>query len=438
MTLRRLLLALLAGLLCLPAPAQIVNRLRVDQETFLRYAYGRMQQFNPDNLALADSIYAAGVRKDDYRYKCLALSLEMPVRFAQHDYSRMDETAAELKDLLIERKEARDFYFTSLHEYCEYLVRLGRASEAMLEARAMGRLAGSEKRPSGRMYSYRIIGLIHSSRENHHLAIRNLEEAVQYCKSARAEQDLPNLYILIAQEHIKLRNFPKADQYVALADEYERFFPSIRIRSMMTRASIAYARGDIDGFRQIYYDLLRDPLYRMQADADSRYGLDIDYLRSRGQLEQALSLSDSLGTQRGRLEHKHGIYADMQDYDHAYGQLSLLMQDKDSVYIKVQNEDLAILDAEMHNAQLREEAQKLKARNQFTVMIGFLVMFAIAFFAILLSQWQLRHNLDEMRRKNNQMLATRRAFQKAMDAKESENAFKIQILQNRKTNMLRL
>ena len=438
MTLRRLLLALLAGLLCLPVPAQIVNRLRVDQETFLRYAYGRMQQFNPDNLALADSIYAAGVRKDDYRYKCLALSLEMPVRFAQHDYARMDETAAELKDLLIERKEARDFYFTSLHEYCEYLVHLGRSSEAMLEARAMGRLAGSEKRPSGRMYSYRIIGLIHSSRENHHLAIRNLEEAVQYCKSARAEQDLPNLYILIAQEHIKLRNFPKADQYVSLADQYERFFPSIRIRSMMTRASIAYARGDIDGFRQIYYDLLADPLYRMQADADSRYGLDIDYLRSRGQLEQALALSDSLGTLRARLEHKHGIYADMQDYDHAYGQLSLLMQDKDSVYIKVQNEDLAILDAEMHNAQLREEAQKLKARNQLTVMIGFLVMFAIAFFAILLSQWQLRHNLDEMRRKNSQMLATRRAFQKAMDAKESENAFKIQILQNRKTNMLRL
>lgn len=438
MTLRRLLLALLAGLLCLPAHAQIVNRLRVDQETFLRYAYGRMQQFNPDNLALADSIYAAGVRKDDYRYKCLALSLEMPVRFAQHDYARMDETAAELKDLLIERKEARDFYFTSLHEYCEYLVHLGRASEAMLEARGMGRLAGSEKRPSGRMYSYRIIGLIHSSRENHHLAIRNLEEAVQYCKSARAEQDLPNLYILIAQEHIKLRNFPKADQYVALADQYERFFPSIRIRSMMTRASIAYARGDIDGFRQIYYDLLADPLYRMQADADSRYGLDIDYLRSRGQLEQALALSDSLGTLRSRLEHKHGIYADMQDYDHAYGQLSLLMQDKDSVYIKVQNEDLAILDAEMHNAQLREEAQKLKARNQLTVMIGFLVMFAIAFFAILLSQWQLRHNLEEMRRKNNQMLETRRAFQKAMDAKESENSFKIKILQNRKTNMLRL
>ena len=114
------------------------------------------------------------------------------------------------------------------------------------------------------------------------------------------------------------------------------------------------------------------------------------------------------------------------------------MEDKDSVYIKVQNEDLAILDAEMHNAQLREEAQVLKARNQQMIMFGFLIMFAIAFLAILFNQWKLRRTLDEMRLKNASMLSARRAFQKAMDAKESENQFKIKILQNRKTNTLRL
>lgn len=438
MTLRRLLIAFLAGLMCLPVSAQIVNRLRVDQKTFLRYAYCRMQQFNPENLAVADSIYSAGVAKDDYRYKSLALSLEMPVRFALRQYERMDSTAVELKSLLHERKEARDFYFSFMHEYCEYLVHIGRASDAMLEARAMGRLAGTEIRPSGKMYSYRIIGLIHSSRDNHHLAIRNLEEAAHFCKAARAEQDLPNLYLLLSQEHVKMRDFAKAEEYVAQAEEYEKYFPSIGIKSRMTRAYIAYAAGDWDSFSEIYSSLIADPLYRMQADADSRYSLDIDYLRSRGLLVQALSVADSLGTFRGRLEKKHGIYADLGDFDNAYGQLALLMHDKDSTYIKVQNEDLAILDAEMHNAQLREEAQKLKAHNQLMIMIGFLVMFAIAFFAILLSQWQLRHNLEEMRRKNSQMLETRRAFQKAMDAKESENAFKIQILQNRKTNMLRL
>ncbi len=436
---RKLLLCLiLAVTACLLSDAQIVNRLRVDQKTFIRYAYGRMQQFNPDNLAIADSIYAIGVRKDDFRYKCLALSLEMPVRYALHEYARMDSTVVEMKGMLGGKIAMHDFYFPFLHEYCEFLVHLGRAPEAMLLAREMGRLSSIEKRPSGKMYSYRIIGLIHSSRENHHLAIRNLEEAVTFCRAARAEQDLPNLYILLSQECVKTGDFAKAEEYVAKAEEYERFFPTIGIKAGMTRAFIYSAKGDWEAFRETYESLLGNPLYTMQADADSRHVLDIGYLRSRGLLARALAVADSLGTARGQMEQKHGLYAEMGSYRQAYGELSHLMSDKDSVYIKVQNEDLAILDAEMHNAQLREETQMLRARSRQSVLLGFLVMFAIAFFAILLSQWKLRQNLEEMRLRNSQMLASRRAFQKAMDAKEAENQYKIKILQNRKTNMLRL
>ena len=433
---RKLLLTVAAALMCLLADAQIVNRMRVDKNTFLRYAYGRMQQFNPSNLSLADSLYKVGTSRDDYRYKSLALSLEMPVRFAQGEYARMDENAAELKSLLLERKDCREFYFSFMHEYCEYLVRIGKVSEAMLEARAMERLASGERRPLGKMYSYRIVGLIHSSRDNHFLAIRNLEKAARYCRDARAEQDLPNLFILLAQENVEMKNFAEAENYVAQAEEYERFFPSLRIKVLMTRAYLFYTAGKLGEFWDTYSTLMGDPLYKVQTDADSRTGLDIAYLRSRGLLEEALAKADALGTLRERLEQKHDIYAALGSFDMAYDQLSMLMNEKDSTYIKVQNEDLAILDAEMNNAQLREDAQRLKAQNQMTIMIGFLVMFAIAFFAILLGQWRLRHNLDEMRHKNNQMLATRRAFQKAMEAKESENEYRIKILQNRKTNML--
>ena len=97
---------------------------------------------------------------------------------------------------------------------------------------------------------------------------------------------------------------------------------------------------------------------------------------------------------------------------------------------------MAILDAEMNNAQLRQDAERLKARNQITILLGFLVMFVIAFFAILFSQWQLRQNLDEMRRKNEQNLETRRVYHKMLESKEAENATKLQILQNRTTNRL--
>ena len=90
----------------------------------------------------------------------------------------------------------------------------------------------------------------------------------------------------------------------------------------------------------------------------------------------------------------------------------------------------------MNNARLREEAQTLRSRNQLLILLGFLVMFVVAFVAMLLGQWQLRQNLEEMRRRNAEMIRSRRDFQKAMEALERENAYRIRILQNRTTNIL--
>ena len=233
-----------------------------------------------------------------------------------------------------------------------------------------------------------------------------------------------------------MRDFRAAQHWCSLASTYSEFFPSVRLKLQMTDAYRAYAQGDADAFRSIYSALQDNPLYAVQADSDTRARLDICYYIPLRRFDEALRASDALSTPIGRYDVKHGIYAARGEWEDAYGQLGKLMTEKDSVYIKVQNEDLAILDAEMNNAQLREEAQRLKAQNQMTIMIGFLVMFAIAFLAILLSQWQLRQNLDEMRRKNSQNLSARRAFQKAMEAKESENAYKIKIMQNRTTNVL--
>ena len=65
----------MAALVCAAAPGQIVNRLRVDQKTFIRYAYGRMQEFSSDNLPLADSLYREGELQGNFRLKCLGLSI---------------------------------------------------------------------------------------------------------------------------------------------------------------------------------------------------------------------------------------------------------------------------------------------------------------------------------------------------------------------------
>ena len=435
---RRLIVILTAAMLCLGARAQIVNRLRVDQETFLRYAYGRMQQYSLDNLELADSLYTAGVQKNNFRYKCLGLSLEIPVRFVQGDREKMTAAAEEVKTILADRRDLRDFYFATLHEYSEYLVRMGYVSDAMLEARAMERLASAEKKPEGRMYAYRIIGLIHSYRDNHELAARNLEKAVRFCRESNSEQELPNLYILLSQENVSMKRFSEAEAYCTRAQEFESFFPNIRIKAQMTRAVLYHAEGNYPAFWETYQELLKDPLYTIQTDGDTRSALDITYLRSRGQFIDALREADGILSEHTRREQKHLLYAEMGDYSGAYRELSQLMEQKDSVYIKVQNEDLAILDAEMNNAQLREEAQKLRLQNDMALMGGFLVMFLLVFIFMIVQQWRLSDNLSQLRAMNDAQLMERKAFQTALNAKEAENALRIKLLQKRKFNTLQL
>ncbi len=435
---RRLIVILTAAMLCLGARAQIVNRLRVDQETFLRYAYGRMQQYSLDNLELADSLYTAGVQKNNFRYKCLGLSLEIPVRFVQGDREKMTAAAEEVKTILADRRDLRDFYFATLHEYSEYLVRMGYVSDAMLEARAMERLASAEKKPEGRMYAYRIIGLIHSYRDNHELAARNLEKAVRFCRESNSEQELPNLYILLSQENVSMKRFSEAEAYCTRAQEFESFFPNIRIKAQMTRAVLYHAEGNYPAFWETYQELIKDPLYTIQTDGDTRSALDITYLRSRGQFIDALREADDILSEHTRREQKHLLYAEMGDYSGAYKELSQLMEQKDSAYIKVQNEDLAILDAEMNNAQLREEAQQLRLQNDMAIMVGFLVMFFLVFVFMIVQQWSLSDNLAQLRAMNEAQLMERRAFQTALNAKEAENALRVKLLQKRQFNTLQL
>ncbi|MCR5276491.1 MAG: hypothetical protein K6D54_02300 [Bacteroidales bacterium] len=81
-------------------------------------------------------------------------------------------------------------------------------------------------------------------------------------------------------------------------------------------------------------------------------------------LRQVVLQADSLSTARDRHERKHGIYAAQGSFADAYGELSLLMSAKDSIYINVQNEDMAILDAEMNNAQLRQNLDEMRRKNE--------------------------------------------------------------------------
>ena len=416
--------------------AQIINRLNVDKDIFLRYAYGRMQQYNPSNIVLADSIYAVGVARDNSKLRALALALELPARYALNDTVRMDTIVKEIKAITKDRKDMSDFFFATMYDFCNMQLNVGRVSDAMLEARAMSSKASKEKNALGHMYAYRIIGLIQMYRSNSPLAVENFIKAADYCLKADVEQELPNIYILIAQEMIKMKHYDDAVDFCSKAEAYQDFFPSLRVKTTMTKAYLYNSEGNDAAFWECYDRLVNDPVYVVQIDDETRNVMDICWLRSKGLFEEALEKADKLGTARSRYEQKYGLYADLGDFPNAYGQLYSLMQTKDSIYITVQNEDMAILDAEMNNAKLRLEAEQLKAQNELTIFLGIVVFFIIVFVSVLYSQWQLLKNIEDMEKRINDNKTLRDAHRAALEAKEMENEVRMKLLQKNELNNL--
>lgn len=417
------------------AAAQIRNRLEVGNELYLKYANGRIRQFDESNILLADSIYRYGIHKNDSRIRMLALSLELPPRFIRNDEDRVAEIVSELKSMSDYNSRMREFYFLTIHDYCSMLIMAGRIRDAMLEARSMSSAAAKAGSNLGQMYAYRVIGLIQSYRSNSELAVVNFRKAAEYSIRAKEEQELPVIYNMIARELIKLGRFDEVEKYCSMAEEFQDFYPSLRVKTLMTKVYLYDAQGRSDDFNRVYQELIQNPLYRSQTDRDTRLMIEICWLRSRGRLQEALHKSDSLATDKERFGQKHLIYALDNDYLNAYRQLNGLMDAKDSIYINVQNEDMAILDAELNNARLRLEAQRLKSQQEISIMFGFVILFMLVTVAILFSQWNLNNNLDHMRERNRRELEARNAYRKAIDSKELENEMKTNILQNRQINM---
>ena len=402
---KRRLVLLLMILSCVCASAQIRNRLGVGNELYLKYANGRIRQFDESNILLADSIYRYGIHKGDSRIKMLALSLELPPRFIRNDSLRVREIVAELKSMANYNTRMREFYFLTMHDYCNMLILAGRISDAMLEARAMSSLAAGSGSNLGQMYAHRVIGLIQSYRSNAELAIFNFKQAADFSTLAKEEQELPVIYNLIAREYIKLGRYDDVERYCSMAEEFQDFYPSLRVKTLLTKVYLYDAQDKADEFDAVYKELINNPLYRSQTDRDTRLMIEICWLRSRGRLQEALAKSDSLASQKERFGQKHLIYAVGDDY-------------------------------QLNNARLRLEAQRLKSQQEMSIMFGFILLFMLVTIAILFSQWSLEKNLDNLRDRNRRELEARNAYRKALDSKELENEMKTRILQNRQNKEL--
>lgn len=408
--------------------AQIVNHLGVEQPFFLKYAAGKMQRYDMSNIALADSLYKVGESMDDVKMMTLALDLEMPAQFAAGNYDRMIEIVSSLKGLSASYPVVNRVYYSSIYDFCQFQVYLNRTTSALIEAREMSRKASSERSQYGALYSYKILGIIQRSRSNSQQAIDYFLKAMDKCNEIAAEQEIPELYTLIAREYVKTGDFDQAEKYCALAEKYVDFYPATRVLTMMSRLGIHEAKGERLEYLQTYDNLRKDPFYVGILDNHTRSALEIGYLKSFGRYSEAMKIAESIDVKVDRLHEVYGVYLSWNDYPNALFTLQDYVQARDSVFLMAQNEDLAVLDAELNNAQLRLEAERLKWRNQIIVMVSFIILFLVFFFGFLLSQWSLKNNLDKMIEKTRESLDNRAEYRSGMDSVYQQNEMKTKII----------
>lgn len=428
---KRVLLAIIIqALTAFPSAAQIFNRMGVDESTFLRYAAGRLQPYDLSNLALADSLYKVGLDTGNDKVRLLALNLQIPALFAQGNTARMTQTVAEAKTIAGPHASCKDFLYQTVTDYCHHMILSGHASEAMIEAREMYRKASATDDQYGLMCSCKVIGGVHMFRSNPRQALRYLEKAVGFASKAGVDQELPSIYIQMAQEHIKLGDFATAQLYCDRAAQFQEFFPSLKVQTALTMAWISYEKGDLEALSEYYHKLQSNPLYKLQVDSHRRKELEVVWKKAQGRLAEAAASADDLETSLDSFEQAHVVYAQTGDYRKAYNSLLDLVAMKDSSYIKVQNEDMAVLDAEMNNAQLREDAQRLSFQNRTIVLVSFFCLVLLAVCALLISRSVIHSNLEALRRKNKEMRNARQEYIHALETMEMQNAMRVKLIQN--------
>lgn len=421
---------LLMLLTALTGSAQIMNRLGVDEDIFEAYSSCRLLPLEPSNLTIADSLYRIGVERNDYKIKTLALNVAFPAQYSLEDYDAMDKSIAEIKAIQEEHPDINDIYFVALYSYCQYLLYAERDNLAIIEAKNMVKNATEVGDPYGLMLSYRALAFIYDTRKNYKLAADCYKKAEEYCKSTDALVEHPTIEVLLAQELIELKQYDEARMYLADVEKHLDVSEILRVQFYYISALLGQHSGDNELFWK-YYELLEgNDYYYAILDEDSQNLLSVFYFMSKGQNFKALEYAKLIVDEKLGTYALGDVYASLGEYKLSNDYYIKYISIADSLNVEIQNEDIAMLDVEMNNYQIREFAGKmqLKARTiEIFSLLAIMTLIATFLSIILVRTKRYQKNLEA------KTIELQKATETAIDALENAkqaNQIKTKFLQN--------
>lgn len=351
----------LAWMACTSAHAQ--NSVgEMDKKCSEWYAQASKSVRSTQCLAYADSMYKRGTKIHDHA--AILKSKEIRVLHYSHfdDIKKLHEEAEALRKEAQANEEFRTYFYAYSLEIQNRLI-YDHTLDALKYAKEMAEYAKKAGSAYGRYATLQSVGSVYYARKDYKKTIELLDSALLFVKSAQVEKpDLKttSVYSVIAASYMHMRNISKAKETYETGlrfatnntDSLTVLFPYTQLLGEI---------GEKNNFMDKYM-LMKKAVGKNEKWYTTTLNLLNGYKCAfEGQYDKAEEYAKGVEYEEYRIRLLRNIYMNKKDFQKAYEFETYLVEMKDSVYTSLTNKDIAQLNKQLNNNELKHKAEKQAA-----------------------------------------------------------------------------
>lgn len=421
--LRRFLIFIIILFSFIPTFANLGSDFKdVPEDVLEIYNEAAANPFDTSKRKFFEDIYKRGEEESNYQMKIIALHALSTIYYAEDEIEKMEKVTKEMEDLCIEH-EMWTTYYAGIYMQCQLLCILNRNTEAQVTARRAVAYLDKTKDEKHHMYAYGALATVYKAKGNYSQAIVSNLKALKAIESdSKYDIQRPGFWLQISEAYLQLQKVEEAEKYLAKVDSFLVGKEDIQYQTnaLMMHLDISSELKDKERFSKAFSELKTISNDFSVIMPDSKYGiLAIEALFDNRE-EDAVRMANNIEDIQQRLGILDKIYAHFNDNKKAYDNMralyELMMAKNDSSL----TDDLASMDAEMNNAQLRANAEHAESRQRMIIGASIIFVLLIIIVLFIIEVYRHKAHLKKILKLNEQL---KEARDTAVHANEVKSVF---------------
>ncbi|MBQ3634429.1 MAG: SpoIIE family protein phosphatase [Bacteroidales bacterium] len=390
------------------------------KDAFLKLIDGSFER--PQNIASGDSLYHEGVNHSDTGEMAAGLYIEaMAARF-NGEVELSDSVFILLENLLSDKPDFIKVLTEALSYHSDVIFELNDVDRAADNAQHLIDLASSTGNAKCLCAGYQQLATVHQVRQELARAFELYNKAVDIALQNDLKMEALNCYYQLAFGYDFINDTAKSIECINHAIEIsnELGIKKANMTLRIARLSLSSIKLENDELVKEIDELKKDPLFDQSLSAEDRHKMLAEYYAAKNQKKLAFAHVDSLKEELNILSATETVYITLGDWEMAYYTGHRITIYRDSLQHAQQSELLAEKDAQLNNAQLRFDKERLETRNKVILGLAIAIIILLVLAAIITNGIARRRRLKrqkallenevarqtaELREKNNQLEA---------------------------------